>query len=339
MVYPTDKIYEIVEDFRPTCGMQNTSNPNQFYLRINDGSFIHSETDSLIGGSGIALECIGGVVLNTLLISALIRRSKIRNEYLTPFVVSMSLADFSYSAFSLPVYYIRFFNKKWPNINCSIYAFISYSLWSCSAWNLLGVAMIRYIVVYNNKITNSKWFSLMCKMIPFMAWILSFLSFTPSFLGIYGQFGAQCIVECCRLVSVNSNGDQLRFQPERHISYMILIMGIIMLSLNALTYAKVIVSSRKIAKQMKDVRKNLAKDILEKERKVGMMMVIITMAFFLGFLTLPISRVIDPNFFFNHPRTQITLWLFAGSIGIIDPLVYILFQEHYREEIRKLFLC
>ena len=333
-----EKEVDVIVDYRPVCWMQTDSYPIQFEIRIDDGSFIHSKIDSIIGGIGTGLISIGGTFLNILIIIILLRSSKLRNEYLTPFIVSMSMADFGYSVFALPFQCIRYFTKTWPEIDCSTYAFMSYSLWNCSAWNLLGIALIRCIVVSGSKIKDTEHLSLICKTISIMAWFLSFLSFMPTYLEIYGIFGLQCKIQCCRLVNVDSDGNILGFQPEIHISFMIMTMGIIVGVLNSITYWKVSASTRNLAKQMKHVNKEVTKDILEKEKKAGVMILIITASFFIVFLTNPLSRIIDPNFFINHPSKQIGLWLIGSSIVIVNPLVYILFQDQYRREIKNLFL-
>ena len=333
-----EKEGDVIVDYRPVCWMQTDSYPIQFEIRIDDGSFIHSKIDSIIGGIGMGLISIGGTFLNILIIIILLRSSKLRSEYLTPFIVSMSLADFAYSIFGPPIQCIRYFTRTWPEIDCSTYALISYSLWNCSAWNLLGIALIRCIVVSGSKIKSTEHLSLICKTISIVAWFLSFLSFLPTYLEIYGIFGLQCKIQCCRLVNVDSDGNTLGFQPEIHISYVIMTMGIIVGVLNSITYWKVSTRTRKLAKQMKQVSKEVTKDILEKEKKAGAMILIITASFFIVFLTGPLSRIIDPNFFINHPSKQIGLWLIGSSIVIVNPLVYILFQDQYRREIKSLFL-
>ena len=283
----------------------------------------------------VALESIGGSVLNFLIIVALLRSPNMRKEYLTPFIISMSLADFALSVFNLPFLSLRFFMRKWPGIHCPTFGFVGLWLYVCSAWNLLGVALIRCVVIYRNKMTSTKFFQWSTKILPLVTWIIPFLTLLPTLLGKYGRFVLLCEIQICRIINVDENEDPLPFKAEENLSSILIYIGVILIILNLATYARVAFWSRKLANQLKDVNQNIAKEVLEKERKVGIMMGVVIIIFLITFLS-GFIRTIDRNFPSNHPNIQSVLWLMAYSIVILDPLVYIVFQDQYRKEVGNL---
>ena len=153
MYYSTDITSNLAEEIK--CWAKTNTTPTYYKLQDDDGSFVHSQIQSVIGSVVLALTSISGAWLNFLIIVALLRNSTIRKEYLTPFIISMALADFCYSVFGLPVKSLRFQYRDWPGMSCVTYTFIGLGLWTCSAWNLLGVSMIRCIAIFKHSVTSS----------------------------------------------------------------------------------------------------------------------------------------------------------------------------------------
>ena len=109
-----------------------------------------------------------------------------------------------------------------------------------------------------------------------------------------------------------------------------------MLGLNSATYVLVARQSRNLAQQINQANEETGQRILEREKKVGKMMAIICIVFFLVFMLDPIVRMID----FDHLRTSSSghVWTLCikASIALVNPMVYISCQEQYREEMKNL---
>ena len=76
--------------------------------------------------------------------------------------------------------------------------------------------------------------------------------------------------------------------------------------------------------------------ILEKEKKVGLMMGIITLLFIVVYLPGVSLRLMYRDVHVTKPLTTLLFWLISWLIGIIDPVLYIIFQEKYQNEIKNL---
>ena len=90
------------------------SSMSQCYLQIgkdldNKTEYAYSEAVSLIGGLGAEIIGMIGFTLNLFVIIALTKTPGLRKEYLTPFMISLSLTDFLFSAIPLPMTAVRYF--------------------------------------------------------------------------------------------------------------------------------------------------------------------------------------------------------------------------------------
>lgn len=234
----------------------------------------------------------------------------------------------------LPILSLRFFMMRMPGVHCPTFTFFGLGFYFCSAWNLLGVAMIRCVVVFRNRISSTKIFHWSSRILPVITWIIPFMTLLPSLLGKYGRFLLSCKDQYCRLLSVDENGDPL--QLSANLSLILIFIGAILIILNAATYVRVAWQPRKLSHQMKDASSEIATEILEKEKKVGLMMGVVTIFFFITFMMDAIVRTIDFNFYLANPNLQTVLLLITYSIVIVDPLIYIILQEQYRMEITNL---
>ena len=66
------------------------------------------------------------------------------------------------------------------------------------------------------------------------------------------------------------------------------------------------------------------------------MATLIITSYFIVYLPVVILRVLEPNVMTTKPRLFVTSGIFASSIGVIDPLVYTVFDEKYPNEVRSL---
>ena len=120
------------------------------------------------------------------------------------------------------------------------------------------------------------------------------------------------------------------------LKWVVGVMTLMMLILNVATYLKISSQIRKAHAQMKDTHREIADKILEKERKAGRMMAMITLLFFIVYCPNIILRRVYPDAHFEKPIMVLLTYLIGWSSGIIDPIIYIICQERYQKEIKEL---
>ena len=319
------------------CWIKLNASSNVYTFQKNDDDLEFNDiqyAETVAAGVVVTIESIGGSLLNLLVIIALLRNPQLRKEYLTPFIISNAMTDFLFSSVILPTLSIRCFRMKWPNISCSWILFLGSGTWICSAWNLLGVALIRYYLIHRKTMSTSKYFKYSSIIIPVLAWIISFCILAPTFFEANGRFGLSCKLQACILVNVDSRGVSLDHEPVRLFAGHLIIVGLIFLGLNLATYWMVARQSRTLIQGMDGVHEETLRRILEKERKVGKMMAILSISFFLVFMLASIIRMID----FGFLRT-LDGWIFQtvvpNLIVIINPLVYIICCDQYKQEMKN----
>ena len=309
---------------------------NDPQLHLLNTSYVYPEIESNFAGVGFALESIVGTILNLLVILALQRNSDFRKEYLTPSIVSIALTDLLHSVFTLPILSLHFFTKDMTVANCKIFNFFSYGLWFCSAWNLLGIAMLRCAALYFPKKIHGKRFKSISKLMPIMAWMIAFLYFVPVLFGKFGRFELECATISCRYMDMDSDGRPSQINLEALLGTCVMVMGILMILLNGATYLQVSRRLKEIIRTMEGVNLSTAKNMLEKEKRVGKMMAIISVLFFLVYCPSLILHNLNPEARITKPMATILCFLVNASIGIIDPLVYMICQKKYRDEIKAI---
>ena len=62
----------------------------------------------------------------------------------------------------------------------------------------------------------------------------------------------------------------------------------------------------------------------------------IIISYFIVYLPVVILRVVEPNIMITKPKLYVTSGILANSLGLIDPLVYTVFNEKYRNEVKSL---
>ena len=139
------------------CWIKLNASSNVYTFQKNDDDLEFNDiqyAETVAAGVVVTIESIGGSLLNLLVIIALLRNLQLRKEYLTPFIISNAMTDLIFSSIPLPTLSTRLFLMKWPSTSCLWYSVIGFGTWVCSAWNLLGVALIRCYLIYRKKISS-----------------------------------------------------------------------------------------------------------------------------------------------------------------------------------------
>ena len=292
------------------------------------------EPQASIAAFVVAIQSIAGFVLNFLVIASLLRNQQLRNSYLTPSIVSIAITDWLISILlvvSFLYYAIR--DMALPT-GCQPYQLIFYVLWMCSALNLLGIAGLRCLMVYFPRKAQGAKFQQASKIIPILAWVVSFLWLLPTSIGKYGQFGLDCKILMCKFI--NQNVDGSKSNPEKTYALGIIGIGFFILSLNILTYIRISAHTRSMLTGIGNVGEETTKKILEKERKLGKMVTLIIVSYFMVYLPAVFMRIADPDIMTTRPNVYWFSGMLAYSLGVVDPLVYIIFNQQYRDEVKSL---
>lgn len=275
--------------------------------------------------------------MNFLIIVVLLGSKRLRKEYIRPTIVSIAFNNFCYSLYTLPVQSIHFFMRDMPlPTGCQFYGFITYGLWLCSAWNLLGAAVLRFAAVHFPHQTKSKVFRRASKLIPVMAWIVAFVLPFPTLLGKYGQFGFICRTFGCTFIDTNLDGSKANSDPQTMYGMSVVIIGLLMIILNVLTFNRISKLSKSILKRTNEMDQNMSTRIYKKERKVGKAIGIVTLNFFLVYLLTIILLMSIPNATNTIPVINLICYFIAGSAVVFNPVVFIICQEKYQRAIRRL---
>ena len=293
------------------------------------------ESDSVLAALAFAVVGLCGTLLNILVIVSLLRSVELRKGYLTPSIVSIAITDLIFSIVGGIYGSTHFFIRDVPlPSGCQAFSLIYYVLWMCSALNLLGIAVLRCLLVYYPRKTKNEVFGKATKVMPIMAWVVSFTWLLPTLIGKYGQFGLDCKLLSCWFINQDVSG--YNANPELTYCFGIMVIGIIVFLLNLLTYAKIADYTKSFLSANSSAELEAKKKIVEKERRLGKMVTVIIISYFIVYLPVVILRVVEPNITITKPKLFVTSGIFASSIGVIDPLVYTVFNEKYRNEVKSL---
>ena len=301
-----------------------------------DPSFVYTELVATAAGFLYCVESAIGAILNFLVILVLIKSKKLRKEYLSPSIVNIAWTDFLYSIFILPFNSLRFYMRDQPlPFGCRGFSFFAYGLWLCSAWNLLGIAILRCVRLYFPSRNKRELFRLASISTSVTSWVISFAFLLPTGMGRYGQFGFGCQTFGCYIIDINEDGSQTDIDPQTIYGVTVIFIGIGMVVFNIIIYLKLRKMARIIYEESKETDENKARTKrLEKEKLIGNVMGRITAIFILIYVFMITLRISIPK---SDPNIALLCYLTAASIVVIDPLVHIISQQCYRSEILKLF--
>ena len=323
-------------NFHDTCWMLDNVTLTSLHLSPNDANFVYSEKESIMAGVVIALQSIFGTILNFLVIVALLRNSELRKEYLTPTIISIAIANFIHSIYTLPILSCHFLMKDMPITDCLFFSFVGISVWFCSAWNLLGFSWLRCLAVWFPQKCNGRTFKNISNSLPVISWLIAFFFFFPIFLKKSGRFGLECKTLMCNYVNVGSDGEAAVTDLYVIFKIILITIGVLILILNVVTFVKVSKKIKELTKEEKGENVNIARRILEKEKQMGIMLASLSILYFLVYCPSFVLTYMDPYARLTQTTISIICNLMNWSIGVLDPLVYVICQKSYRLEIKTI---
>ena len=170
-----------------------------------------------------------------------------------------------------------------------------------------------------------------------MAWVFSGLSLVHILSHQYGHFGFECKTFTCGIIGIDEKtGRTLSPNPFGIFMAIVMITGILLILLNVITYFQVSRKTQKLFLQIKDTNLEAGKKILEKEKALGKMVMIITGSFFVVYCPQITLQVANPYAQISDRPAYISTLLLACSLVVIDPIIYCVSHEIYREEIKSM---
>ena len=74
---------------------------------------------------------------------------------------------------------------------------------------------------------------------------------------------------------------------------------------------------------------------LQQEKKLGIMVMIITVSFLIVYCPLIVAVYLNQNVAVTNPNVASVCVFLANTLVIIDPIVVVMTQKKYKEEVRK----
>ena len=304
---------------------------------LADPDFEYGNGEATTAGVFNLLQSIGGILLNGLIILVIMRNSKIRKEYLTPSILSIAITDFIFSIYILPIMTTIFLTHDVPFPDgCRSYGYIGYSLWLNAALSLLGIGILRSYVMFFPKNIIYKRFQYTCKLTPIVGLVFALLVSFPTYLGKLGQFGVECKSFRCKQIDINWNEEPTNINPKDFYFTFIIIAGVLMISLNVASFHLVKKHSKSLLQKLKDINPDAANKMVEKEKKMGKMVVIIVTSYAIVYMPITILTAVVPNATITQHQLIVAAHILLCSLVIIDPLIYIFCHDKYLKEIKIL---
>ena len=170
-----------------------------------------------------------------------------------------------------------------------------------------------------------------------MAWIIPFLFLVPTLYHKYGRFGLECRTMIPRIIPIDSGSNPTSTEPEWVLGSIMFIPGVLILVLNIVTYAQISKLQSGIILAMAKISEEKMRKLIAREKRIGVMVAIVSIAFFLVYFPTMVLRVMDENADITKRNATIFGYLINWSIGIIDPLAYMMCRKNYRDEIKSIF--
>ena len=114
------------------------------------------------------------------------------------------------------------------------------------------------------------------------------------------------------------------------------VSGILLVLLNVITFFQVRGKTQSLFQKVTDLNVEAGKKILQKEKKLGMMVMAITGSFFFVFAPQNVIRIVDPWAPVSNRTAHICTILLSFSVVVTDPIIYCFSNEKCRCEIISL---
>nr|XP_046919242.1 protein trapped in endoderm-1-like [Dermatophagoides farinae] len=312
----------------------SSSNNNHNIIDIPEGA-------AIIGFIATILICIIGIIGNLITIIALIKQqinhqNSHHSSTTTIFVINLAIADLLFCSLVMPLQSGRYLTRSWPfgQLLCRLYPLFYYGTVATSLMMITAITINRFILIAFNRhysrIYNRKNVIIMI----IFCWLFSYTLVSIPVLKLYGQTGYQSNTFSCTI---------LRDQRERSPKKFLFILGFFLpMTTIVFCYGMILfhIKRQQHKRQTKTTQNNGTiminnNNTTNRDLRLTLLICVVFGAFLACFLPLFIGNVFIPDD--RYPYFHVFASIFAWMNSCINPFIYFVMNQRYRQAYKKLF--
>ncbi|XP_022252657.1 G-protein coupled receptor moody-like [Limulus polyphemus] len=336
------------------------SDPGQSNITKAIVTLFHEYPPALLsfGAACCIVFSIIGIPGNLISIGALARSPRLRNAT-TTFIINLCVADAIFCAFSIPLSASTFLRRKWVHGDalCVLFPLIRYSNVAVSLLSVVAITVNRYVLIVHpqkyKSIYKKHWIAIMVAAI----WLFSFICLLPPLLNVWGKFGFDPTVGTCTILKVNGRSPKV----------FLYVFAFVLPSVAfVICYSRIFCVVRKAHKNIKERPDNTRteggpksprillqqlrekfhpssefsgkrKKELTKDIRLLRMILVIFFTFVICYLPVTIIKITRKED--DLPVINILGYVSIYFSSCINPIIYVLMSQEYRQAYKKCFNC
>eukprot|EP00094_Tigriopus_californicus_P002825 TCALIF_02724-PA protein Name:"Similar to Tre1 Protein trapped in endoderm-1 (Drosophila melanogaster)" AED:0.18 eAED:0.19 QI:0/0.12/0/0.77/1/1/9/0/1136 len=301
-------------------------------VELSDGIVVFDETSSTIAASFAVICAVFGIIGNASALVTLLGSNFLRQHSTTPFLVSLSISDLIFSFFNLPLLAHRFFtrDRTLGEVACVIFPFFFYSNVGVSSLSMMLISINRFVGIYFRR-NLDRLFS-RCRGVTCVIsiWIFSFVAMSLPIVGIGGHYGYVEETFSCTFLH---NNDTLAWLHVYSTIFVLAPCLVILISYFAIL-RKVCSTGNAMRSSITNPgrKPNFHRKSQTRERELTKTFFIICTCYVICFIPGSVLMAVDPMPpCHNNPGWHVFGYVMFWCSTIINPIVYILANRHYRK--------
>ena len=278
------------------------------------------------------LLCLIGLISNGLIGIVSIKDKVLRNENITPAIISLVVANFAFFLDAL-IFKIFSYSSDYTfrqQIACKLVTPFGYGLVLCSLFSILGIGICKLIKLHFLMTVNEENFRRICTFAAGLAWIVSFVVSFPTSIGRWGQIDFECNSRFCAIINVNADGSHTGYSVATIYYSSCIVVGILNILLNIAIYCKIRTHITTMVSDIGNLNPVMTLNYMEKERKAVKMMGADSVLYAIFPIPRAVLYILEP-----YARTTIawldkatvTLW---GLTAFIEPILLLTFHSKHK---------
>ena len=318
-----------------------------FEIRIDENHGLLDEVE-IFAGVVACIFTLVGVIGNSLMIAALIRKKTLRKQVTTKLIISLAVSDFLFCSINIGSNAVRYFTKNNPNCPdgnciwgkkiCNVFAYFYFANGGVSLGNLWLITINQYVMVCHYSKHDKIYTKCNIGLMLAFVWSSIFgLNLLP-LLEIWGKFEPHAKKYSCTIVRT----DEKDSWSSPLIFFLFFAFGCPCIVIIYGYIAIIRKLKRTRAALMKTLNANtLQREIQDHQRQWRMikMMLLVFCCFVFTFLPSAIINFVDQDYI--YPNVHVFMDILWWSASVINPVIYMIRNLRYREAViellRKMF--
>eukprot|EP00092_Neocalanus_flemingeri_P075842 GFUD01094018.1.p1 GENE.GFUD01094018.1~~GFUD01094018.1.p1 ORF type:complete len:301 (+),score=69.02 GFUD01094018.1:111-1013(+) len=289
-----------------SCWEEGASCDNcQQVLRENQTMIFSVADSSVMAGFAIVCSILGFAFNLTTIISLLFYRS-VRLQVTTPFILSVSFADLTYSTILLPMLIKRFYTRQSESSLCKVFPVLFYLILGASILSLMNVTINRTCVLLFQEKAQKIFTVKFSNLVIFLCWLLPLAVLIQPMFGLYGKMDVKDYTKSCTILP-----DEYGRSPKKIMYNLFIFLPCsVMVICNIIMFAK--------------LKLTPYSGILSEGRKAENIFIWMLFLVFLFFmLTLFPSWAVDHfDKCYKHPTIHAIAYMLNWTGVIINPIIF-----------------